>query len=94
MALNFKAIDRIFEGAERDGRSFLFEHEVYAVLERAGAAVPKHRFVPKGGTIGARDLAGFKSGELVLKIVAPLIQRSTRASRRCWPPSRAGSAPG
>jgi acyl-CoA synthetase (NDP forming) len=77
MALDFKAIDRIFEGAERDGRSFLFEHEVYAVLERAGATVPKHRFVPKGGTIRARDLAGFKSGELVLKIVTPLIQHKT-----------------
>jgi len=77
MATDFKAIDLIFAGAERDGRTFLFEHEVYAVLGKAGVAVPKHRFVPKGRAVAARDLAGFASGELVLKIVAPLIQHKT-----------------
>ena len=77
MTADFKAIDRIFAAAEADGRAFLFEHEVYALLAKAGVAVPKHRFVPKGTALAARDLAGFKSGELVLKIVAPLIQHKT-----------------
>jgi len=77
MATDFKAIDLIFAGAERDGRTFLFEHEVYAILGKAGIAVPKHRFVPKGTAVSARDLGGFASGELVLKIVAPLIQHKT-----------------
>jgi acyl-CoA synthetase (NDP forming) len=77
MAIPFKSIDRIFEGAERDGRAFLFEHEVYEMLRLAGLAVPRFKFVAKGRAVGAKDLAGFKSEDLVLKIVAPLIQHKT-----------------
>ena len=32
MAVNYSNIDALFVGAEREGRAFLFEHEVYAVL--------------------------------------------------------------
>ena len=77
MATDFQALDRIFEGAEAEGRTFLFEHEVYALLAEAGVAVPKHTFVPKGRALTARGLAGFGSEEVVLKIVAPLIQHKT-----------------
>ena len=77
MAIPFASIDRIFEAAERDGRTFLFEHEVYGMLRLAGVAVPRFKFVPKGRTPAAKDLAGFRSDELVLKIVAPLIQHKT-----------------
>jgi acyl-CoA synthetase (NDP forming) len=77
MSIDFKAIDRLFEGAEGEGRSFLFEHEVYAMLGLAGVAVPMHRFVSKGRMVEPKDLAGFKSAELVLKVVAPLIQHKT-----------------
>jgi acyl-CoA synthetase (NDP forming) len=77
MSIPFKSIDRIFEGAERDGRTFLFEHEVYGMLRLAGLAVPRFKFIPKGRAVGAKDLAGFKSEDLVLKIVAPLIQHKT-----------------
>ena len=77
MAILFSAIDRIFEGAERDGRTFLFEHEVYEMLRLAGIAVPRFKFIAKGRTVGAKDLAGFKSEDLVLKVVAPLIQHKT-----------------
>ena len=77
MAIPFASIDRIFEGAERDGRAFLFEHEVYEMLRLAGVAVPRFKFITKGRTVVAKDLAGFKSDELVLKVVAPLIQHKT-----------------
>ncbi|MGD0782538.1 MAG: acetate--CoA ligase family protein, partial [Candidatus Aminicenantales bacterium] len=77
MTIDFKAVDRIFAAAEADGRMSLFEHEVYALLRAAGVAVPRFLFVPLGRRIAARDLAGFKSPELVLKITAPLIQHKT-----------------
>ena len=77
MAIPFKSIDRIFEGAERDGRTFLFEYEVYGMLRLTGLAVPRFKFIPKGRAVGAKDLAGFKSEDLVLKVVAPLIQHKT-----------------
>jgi acyl-CoA synthetase (NDP forming) len=77
MAIAFKAIERIFAAAEADGRTTLFEHEVYAMLKAAGVAVPRFLFVPKGRRVAPRDLAGFKSPQLVLKITAPLIQHKT-----------------
>jgi acyl-CoA synthetase (NDP forming) len=77
MTIDFRAIDKIFERAEKDGRAFLFEHEVYEMLEFAGIRTPEFKFVPKGAKIERKDLAGFKSAELVLKIIAPLIQHKT-----------------
>jgi len=77
MKIDFKSIDAIFTKAEADGRDFLLEQEVYAMLRAAGIATPKHKFVPKGKTFSPADLAGFKTDGLVLKIVAPLIQHKT-----------------
>jgi acyl-CoA synthetase (NDP forming) len=73
----FASIDPIFARAERDGRSFLFEHEVYALLRAAGIGVPKTLFVRSGRKVSSRDLAGFAGSEVVLKIVSPLIQHKT-----------------
>jgi len=36
MTIDFKSIDKIFERAEKDGRAFLFEHEVYQMLKESG----------------------------------------------------------
>jgi acyl-CoA synthetase (NDP forming) len=77
MTIDFKIIDRIFAAAEADGRMTLLEHEVYEMLRAAGVTTPRFLFVPRGGRIAVRDLAGFKSPELVLKIAAPLIQHKT-----------------
>ncbi len=77
MAADFKAIDRIFAEAERDGRSSLFEHEVYALLQAAGVRTPAHLFVPRGRAVAAADLAPFRGSDVVLKITAPLIQHKT-----------------
>ncbi len=67
------AITRVFENAEKDGRSFLLEHEVYELLGRAGLAAPTHLFVPKGSQVRKADLAALGSGTVVLKVVSPLI---------------------
>ena len=77
MTIDFKAINRIFAAAEADGRTTLFEHEVYAMLRAAGVATPRFLFVEPGRRIVPKDLAGFTSSELVLKITAPLIQHKT-----------------
>jgi len=77
MAINFKNIDKIFEKAEKDGRDFLLEQEVYSVLNEAGIRTPKCVFVAKGKKVGKKDLAGFKTPELALKIVSPRIVHKT-----------------
>ena len=75
--IDFKKIDSIFSKAEADGRDFLLEQEVYAMLRLAGIATPRHKFIPVGKKLSASDVASFKSDGLVLKIVAPLIQHKT-----------------
>ncbi|MBE3130252.1 MAG: acetate--CoA ligase family protein, partial [Acidobacteria bacterium] len=73
MKTNWKRIDRTLEAAERDGRNFLLEHEVYEVLEKAGIPAPRHVFVPAGQAVGRKDLIGLGTDQVVLKIVSPLI---------------------
>ena len=64
---------RVLEQAERDGRDFLLEHEVYDVLRDAGIAVPRHVFVPAGRPVSRKDLARLGSPNVVVKIVSPLV---------------------
>ncbi|MGD1009764.1 MAG: acetate--CoA ligase family protein [Candidatus Aminicenantales bacterium] len=73
MKLNIRRIDRIFEAAERDGRSFLLEPEVYELLSLAGIAVPRHVFIPPGTKASRKDLAALESDSVVVKIVSALI---------------------
>jgi len=73
MKLNVRRIDRIFEAAERDGRNFLLEPEVYDVLRQAVIAAPRFVFIPAGEKATRKDLAALGSETAVLKIVSPLI---------------------
>jgi acyl-CoA synthetase (NDP forming) len=78
MAVNTKSIDRIFAAAERDGRDFLLEPEVYAVLRAAGIAVLRHVFVPRGRKVTRDDIAKLgPAGVVVLKIVSSRIQHKS-----------------
>ncbi len=77
MAPDFKAINAVFAGAEKEGRASLFEHEFYGVLAAAGVRTPVFLFVPRGRQVAAADLAKFRTPEVVLKITAPLIQHKT-----------------
>jgi acyl-CoA synthetase (NDP forming) len=64
---------RVLEGAEKDGRTFLLEPEVYEVLKEAGLAVPRHVFLPAGRAPLRRDLEALGTAEVVVKIVSPLV---------------------
>ena len=68
---------RVFEEAERDGRSFLLEPEVYTVLEEAGLKAPRRVFVPVGGSAARKDLAALGTPEVVVKVVSPLVQHKS-----------------
>ncbi|MHC5108395.1 MAG: indolepyruvate oxidoreductase subunit beta [Planctomycetota bacterium] len=62
----------ILQDAHEEGRSQLLEHEVYQIVDFAGAiAPPRHRFVPRNVTISENDLAGLAGDRVVLKIVSP-----------------------
>ncbi len=77
--MNISKVTAIFANAERDGRSFLLEHEVYDLLDLAGLVTPRHVFVPKGRPVRKADLAALGSGTVVLKIVSPLVLHKSDA---------------
>src|SRR4030042_4346242 len=66
-------IDRIFGRAQKDGRDFLLEHEMYGLLRALGIAAPRFFFVKKGGRATRKDLQALGSERVVLKIVSPQI---------------------
>ncbi len=67
-----RGIDAILEGAEREGRASLYEHEVYGILSCLGLDVPRFFFVrePADATEAALKELG---SALVVKIVSPQI---------------------
>lgn len=67
----------IFEKAEKEGRHFLFEHEVYSLLREWGIQTPRFVFVKKGERVGRQKLASLRSDAVVVKIVSPLIVHKT-----------------
>ena len=65
------AIDAIFQQAHRDGRSSLFEHEVYRLLAAAGiAAAPRHELLALGAEPTDELLAPFPGSRVVVKVVS------------------------
>lgn len=67
-----QAIDQILKNAYEHGRRQLFEHEVYNLVELAGAiSPPRHVFIPVGMTVTKDTLAQFPGDKVVLKIVSP-----------------------
>ena len=77
MKTDVAGINAIFEKAEKEGRNFLLEHEVYAVLNRIGVKTPKFFFLKKGDKPDRKKLAVLKSDKVVLKVVCPLIAHKT-----------------
>jgi acyl-CoA synthetase (NDP forming) len=73
MKTDWRRVNLTLEAAERDGRNFLLEPEVYQILEVAGIHAPRHVFIPAGRSIVRKDLIGFGTGGVVLKVVSPLI---------------------
>lgn len=79
MGMNFRKMLEIFEAAERDGRNFLLEHEVYEVLRLAGIHTPRYFVLKKGEKPKKSDLSALGSAEVVIKIISPLIVHKSDA---------------
>ena len=77
MRVHFEKINDVFRSAEKEGRNFLLEHEVYQILRQVGIKTPKCLFVKKGQRIKQEDLAKFRKSALVVKVVNPFIVHKT-----------------
>lgn len=70
-AARLRRVDRLFARAAKEGRDFLLEPEVYALLRAFGLEPPRFFFVRKGRKAAREKLSALKSDQVVLKIVSP-----------------------
>lgn len=68
-----KVVSSILKKAEKEGRYFLLEPEVYRLLRARGLSVPRHIFIPMGKSLSAAGLKRLGTERVVVKIVSPLI---------------------
>jgi acyl-CoA synthetase (NDP forming) len=64
-------IEQIIAAAHSQGRSVLYEHEVYAILAALGLKTPNHFLIRDPQEITPDLLSGFGSEKIVMKVVAP-----------------------
>jgi acyl-CoA synthetase (NDP forming) len=67
----------IFKIAEENGRNFLLEPEVYALLKAYGFGLPKYFFLPKGKKPLLSQLKKLGTERVVVKVVSSLIQHKS-----------------
>lgn len=67
---NRTIVDSVFEKANLEGRSCLFEHEVYQILGGIGMDIPNHHFLKLGDKVTSEILSNF-GDEVIVKIVSP-----------------------
>ena len=91
MTVATSGIERLFGAAEREGRAFLLEPEVYAVLKAAGLAVPRFHLVAPGEKVTAADLDKLGSPEVVLKVVSPLLIHKSDVGGVSFGPAKAAA---
>ncbi len=73
-------IHEILSAAHSEGRSSLYEHECYDLLEATGAeAAPANRLIPIGERPTPADLEKLDGDKVVLKVVSPDITHKTEA---------------
>ncbi|BCL60263.1 CoA-binding protein [Desulfomarina profundi] len=78
LSIDFAGITELMHGAHGEGRSFLFEYEVYSLLSRSGAETPpKSIFLPRGARFSDEELMALPGEKVVLKIVSPNIIHKT-----------------
>ena len=74
VSIDFDRITALMTAAHRDGRSTLFEHEVYELLSLAGAETPPRRILlEKDARHDDATLASIPGDRVVVKVVAPTI---------------------
>lgn len=88
--MNPYPIAKIFGQAEKEGRSFLLEPEVYALLQNFGIHTPRFLFLEKGEKISRPELASLRSDEVVVKIVSPDIIHKSDVGGVAFIPAEAG----
>jgi acyl-CoA synthetase (NDP forming) len=72
--IDYKAIANLFFQAAAEGRRFLYEHEVYALLRNSGAETPPRcRLILKGARPADIELTGMPGKKIVLKVVSAAI---------------------
>jgi hypothetical protein len=68
----------LFAGAEKERRTFLFEHETYDLLKNSGAETPpRTKFLHKGFRLSDDELLAFPGEKVVLEVVSPAIVHKT-----------------
>lgn len=78
MDIDFDSIEHIFSNAWDQGRDFLFEYEVYDLLEKSGSETrPRVRLIERGVRIPDDQLMAMPGEKSVLKIVSPYIVHKT-----------------
>ncbi|THB74477.1 MAG: CoA-binding protein [Desulfobulbaceae bacterium] len=76
--IDFSTITGLFDQARDEGRSQLYEHEVYKLLASSGAETPPGSLLIKKGTrITQEHLTQFSGERIVIKIVSPTIVHKT-----------------
>ncbi len=86
--MNLSRINSIFREAEQDGRHFLLEPEVYALLRACGIATPRFLFLKKGQKVDRKNLSALAAPEVVVKIVSHLIVHKSDVGGVAFVPAR------
>jgi len=76
--IDFIGITKMLSSAHEEGRGFLYEYEVYSLLEASGAETPPgSRFISRGARLSDEELNAFPGDKVVLKIVSHVIVHKT-----------------
>jgi indolepyruvate ferredoxin oxidoreductase beta subunit len=74
------AFESLLKGAYDEGRSQLYEHEVYRLIELVGAITPpRHVFISRESTVSEDVLRQFPGERVVLKLVSCEVVHKTEA---------------
>jgi len=70
--IDFDKITESFTKAKEEGRTFLFEYEIYDLLKNSGSETPPQvLFLKKDAPPSEEDLSAISGDTIVMKIVSP-----------------------
>jgi len=72
-------VDTIFKKAFDEGRDFLYEFEVYDLLEKSGLEVLPYRYIPANEPVNDSELKRIFKDRVVVKVVSSGITHKTEA---------------
>lgn len=75
--MNFKNVDYLLKIAKKQGRNFLYEYEVYELLDSFDVRIPRFLVYKQEDTFDPSFLSSFESTRLVIKIIHPYILHKT-----------------